>query len=286
MTILRKLTLGTLLFTAISANAASVWKVSKGDSALYIGGTIHILRQENFPLPAEYETAYAKADELYFETDIAATKLPSFQQKMMSKIVLTDGTTLESYLTPETFSALKKHMDSRGLPIANFQPLKPAAVALTLSVLEYQANGFLQEGVDAFYASKATADNKPQKWLESVDEQLNFIANMGEGDEENLIKYTLEDLGNMSSQLEQLLTVWKSGDMKTLNTLMIKEMQIKAPDLYNDLLKERNNNWMPKIVQMFDDNDTEFVLVGAAHLAGEDSVLNKLKEQGFSVEQL
>ena len=286
MRLLNKLTVTALLLTSISANASSVWKVTKDNNTVYIGGTIHILKQENFPLPAEYDKAYSQADELYFETDIEATKSAAFQQKMMSKIILTDGSTLESYLKPETFNALKTHIQARGLPIENFQPLKPSAVALMLSVMEYQANGFLQEGVDAFYANKATKDGKAQGWLESVDEQLDFIANMGQGDEDNLIKYTLEELGNMSSLLDQLLAVWKSGDMVKMNDLVIENMQDSSSELYDDLLKDRNNNWMPKIIEMFEDKDTEFVLVGLAHLAGKDSVLQQLKARGYKIEQL
>ncbi|TDF38562.1 TraB/GumN family protein [Alteromonadaceae bacterium M269] len=286
MRLLNKLTVAALLLTSISASASSVWKVTKDNNTVYIGGTIHILKQENFPLPAEYDQAYSQADELYFETDIEATKSAAFQQKMMSKIILTDGSTLESYLKPETFNALKTHIQARGLPIENFQPLKPSAVALMLSVMEYQANGFLQEGVDAFYANKATKDGKAQGWLESVDEQLDFIANMGQGDEDNLIKYTLEELGNMSSLLDQLLAVWKSGDMVKMNDLVIENMQDSSSELYDDLLKDRNNNWMPKIIEMFEDKDTEFVLVGLAHLAGKDSVLQQLKARGYKIEQL
>jgi hypothetical protein len=37
---------------------------------------------------------------------------------------------------------------------------------------------------------------------------------------------------------------------------------------------------------MLNDKEVEFILVGAMHLAGPDSVLNKLTEQGYKVEKL
>jgi hypothetical protein len=37
---------------------------------------------------------------------------------------------------------------------------------------------------------------------------------------------------------------------------------------------------------MFGDNDREFVLVGAGHLVGDDSVIALLKAKGYKVEQM
>jgi uncharacterized protein YbaP (TraB family) len=286
MNTILKLTAVISLVAAWSVNAASVWKVSNDKNTLYIGGTIHLLKEESFPLPTEYDKAYALSDKLIFETDIEATQSPEFQQKVMGHLILTDGSTLESHLTTETFQALKKHLQSKGIPIENFQPLKPAAVALTISGLEFQANGFLQQGVDQYYSSKAKSDSKAQGWLESIDEQIGFITSLGQGESDKMISYTLEDLESLPQQLNALLQVWEEGNLDKMEALMITDMQEQAPQMYKDLLVNRNNNWLPKITQMLNNPQTEFVLIGAAHLAGEDSVLNKLKAKGYKIEKL
>ena len=286
MNTILKLTAVISLVAAWSVNAASVWKVSNDKNTLYIGGTIHLLKEESFPLPTEYDKAYALSDKLIFETDIEATQSPEFQQKVMGHLILTDGSTLESHLTTETFQALKAHLQSKGIPIENFQPLKPAAVALTISVLEFQANGFLQQGVDQYYSSKAKSDSKAQGWLESIDEQIGFITSLGQGESDKMISYTLEDLESLPQQLNALLQVWEEGNLDKMEALMVTDMQEQAPQMYKDLLVNRNNNWLPKITQMLNNPQTEFVLIGAAHLAGEDSVLNKLKAKGYKIEKL
>ncbi|MFQ3190047.1 MAG: hypothetical protein ACI936_001177 [Paraglaciecola sp.] len=56
--------------------------------------------------------------------------------------------------------------------------------------------------------------------------------------------------------------------------------------MYQDLLVTRNINWLPKIVNMLSDQPIEFVLVGALHLAGPDSVLAKLKAKGYKIKKL
>jgi len=51
---------------------ASVWSVRSGDNVIYLGGTVHLLRPGDYPLPDEFEEAYQASSELYCETDIAA----------------------------------------------------------------------------------------------------------------------------------------------------------------------------------------------------------------------
>ncbi|MFT7259602.1 MAG: hypothetical protein ACI9MS_001464, partial [Glaciecola sp.] len=52
------------------------------------------------------------------------------------------------------------------------------------------------------------------------------------------------------------------------------------------LIIQRNNNWMPKIMAMLKDKPTELVLVGAAHLAGKDSLFAKLEAKGYKIEKV
>jgi len=275
-----------LVVVSISAQAASVWKVTDGENTVYFGGTIHILKTENLPLPSEYDKAYAASDVLVFETDIQGMQAPEFQQQMLSKVLLTDGSTLQTRLTEETYAALKAFLDKKGIAIANFHPLKPSFVAITVSMLEFQANGFDQAGVDVIYAAKATADNKPIEWLESVDEQLDFIVNLGGDDDNALMQFTLDEIDNLPALIDDMLGSWLSGDLSRLNETMVVEMEKDAPKMYEDLLVTRNNNWMPKILAMLKDEPTEFVLVGAAHLAGKDSIFAKLEAKGYKIEKV
>ena len=286
MTIFKKIVIAALLTASVSAHAASVWKVTNGENTVYFGGTVHILKAENFPLPAEYDKAYAASDKLVFESDIEGMQTPAFQQKMMSKVVLTDGTTLQTRLDKDTYAALKTYLDLKGLPIVNFYSLKPSMVALTITMFEYRANGLDQDGVDETFATKAKADKKPVEWFESVDDQLAFIANLGGDDDNAIINYTLDELENLPVLIDDMLASWKEGDLTKLNKTIIEEMAASSPQMYNDLIVKRNNNWMPKIIDMLDDKPTEFVLVGAAHLAGKDSVFAKLEAKGYRIEKV
>jgi uncharacterized protein YbaP (TraB family) len=278
--------LSTSIVAPFSALAASVWKVTDGGSSVYFGGTIHILKAENFPLPPQFYKAYVAADKLVFETDIESAQTPDFQQKMRSQMILKDGTTLQTRLNDKTYSALKKHMDLKGIPITNFHPLKPSMVAITITMMEYQANGFDQDGVDQIFAGKAKEDGKQIEWFESIQEQLDFIVNIGGDDDNAMINYTLGEIQTLPASIDDMLSSWRDGDLDKLNKKVVEPMRESSPEIYASLIIQRNQNWMPKIMAMLKDKPTEFVLVGAAHLAGKDSIFAKLEAKGYKIEKV
>jgi uncharacterized protein YbaP (TraB family) len=49
------------------------------------------------------------------------------------------------------------------------------------------------------------------------------------------------------------------------------------------MLVDRNKKWMPTILEYFKTAAVEYVLVGAAHLVGEDGLLQQLEQRGCIV---
>ena len=175
---------------------------------------------------------------------------------------------------------LAAELQQRGVPVP-----APGLLVSTLSVLEMQKLGFTPQGVDAFYNTRALNDSKELGQLESIDEQIGFLANMGEGNESEFVLVSLKDL-EKTEMLEEMITAWRSGDDKMLSKLFVEDMKEMSPALYENLLVKRNNNWLPIIEGMFEQEGTEFVLVGAAHLGGEDGLVELLAGKGYEVSRL
>lgn len=274
-----------LMILPFNLHAASVWKVTKGDDVVIIGGTIHFLSQQDYPLPDEYERAYKQADLLVFETDINRMETPEFQQLSMQMMLLKDGKSLADFISSSTLTLLQQHLLERNIPVENFMPFKPGFLPVVLSVIELQMMGISSTGVDGYYATKAKGDGKQQDWFESPEEQMLMLENMGKGDEDNMIAYTLEDLKDMRSIMPKMMSAWRSGDADALTRIGINDMKADYPQVYADLLVTRNAKWIPKVESFFGNNKTEFVLVGALHLVGPDSVLEMLKKDGYAIEK-
>ncbi|WP_057832864.1 TraB/GumN family protein [Colwellia sp. TT2012] len=283
------------LFTAMSLVSltalaeSSVWKVSKGNDHIFIGGTVHILPPSEFPLPAEFSQAYKQSDSIVLETKLPDANDSEFQLKMMQKMAYGNGKTIGDFISAKTQQKLSQHISALGVDLAMFEHFKPGFLVTMLALLEAQQAQLSGEGVDIFYSKKAIADKKSIAYLESADFQLNMIANMGVGDEDRFIKSNLEQMKDFKAMFLALLKAWRVGDEEQLNQLAIEPMLADAKTL-KTLLTDRNKNWLPQLERMFSGNanrsETEFVLVGVAHLAGDKSVLALLKAKGYHVEKL
>jgi len=280
------LLVATLLPVAQASAQSSVWVATSGEEKVYLGGTVHLLRPTDYPLPAPFETAYAASDKLYFETDIAGLNDVAVQARMLQELTYGDERTLQTILSPEAYNSLAAYAGQAGLPLQMMEKFKPGLLVSMLQVIEFQKLGFTPQGVDAYFNGRAMGDGKPVGELEPIDAQIGFIANMGEGNESEFIMLSLEDMKEISVSMEQMLSAWRRGDNGQLAELFVDDMKEQHPPLYKSLLLDRNNNWMPIIEGMFKEEGTEFVLVGAAHLVGEDGLLSLLEKKGYEISRV
>lgn len=276
-----------LLSLSVVANADSpVWKITKGGQTVYVGGTVHVLGEADFPLPEEFEQAYKQSAILVFEMDMAKTKSPEFQQVMLQHMTYQDGRTYADVLKPDTVTKLNTYMQQQGLPVSQLQVFKPSMLSVTLTLVELQRLGIGGKGVDEHYRNQGTSDKKSFLFLETPEQQIAYLAQMGEGYEDEFVNYTLNDLPNLGPMMAKLKAAWRVGDNKTLYDVTAKDQAENFPQFYQQLITERNTNWIPQIENYFKTNDVEFVLVGAMHLVGEEGVLKLLENKGYKIKQL
>ena len=286
---MRKTLFITLLSCIIFTNSfaqTSVWKVTnKKGNTIYIGGTVHLLSPKDYPLPKEFNIAYNDSELLAIEADIDQLENPAIAQKMMGKIMYQDERTLSTVLNKPVYEMLKKECAKFNLPLANLDKLKPSMVIVTLTGMKMKTSGITSEGVDKHFLDKAKKDKKGVLFLESVDSQLNLLATMGDGNENNFVKKSLNELSETETLMDGLISDWRKGEKKVMGK-QIKEMKRDYPKLHKDLLVNRNNNWMPVIDNYLSTKKTELVLMGALHLHGKDGILNLLKKKGYKLKQL
>ena len=92
---MRKYLFILFIFPAVCFSETSLWEISKNGNELYLGGTIHVLKKEDYPLPVEFSKAFKKSDKLVFETNIEKTKTPEFSQKMTRMLTFPAGKSLK-----------------------------------------------------------------------------------------------------------------------------------------------------------------------------------------------
>ena len=268
------------------SSSTSVWKVSKGGDTVYIGGTVHILPISEFPLPTAFTDVYQNSDTIVLEADLPEPTDLAAQQKIIAAMSYGNGKTLKDEISNETYSALNQYLGAFGTSADQIAGFKPGLIATMLVTMEAQRNQLAGEGVDAYFTQLAKRDSKPREFLESLEFQVNMLAQMGEGEEDRFIAETLATLPELKEMLQSTIKAWRVGDTNKLNELIIDTFKRESPASFDEVFIKRNQNWVPKIEAMFGDDDKEFVLVGTGHLVGQSNVLALLKEKGYLVEQL
>lgn len=275
------------LFLSLSASAeTSLWKVTKAEEEIYLAGTIHVLAPSDLPFPQAFDKAYSASEIVVLETDMSEMLNPNFQARLMAHFSYNDGRLLTQMISPELYSELQQYLHERGLIPHIFIGMKPAGVMLTMLGIEFQRLGISEDGADTVYYQRAITDGKTTLGLESIEDHIGFIAELGEGNEERYLRQTLEDMKETESMMREMVLYWKTGDAAGLEKIVVTQMKTDYPKVYQSLLVERNKRWLPQIKTMLTTPEVEFVLVGAAHLIGPDGILKELKQQGYSVEQM
>lgn len=274
-----------LLKVFITFSQSSVWEIEKEGAKIYIGGTVHILREQDFPLPEQFLTAYNHSEILVTELDLKEMYSPTNIGKLQKGIMYDDERTLKTVLSKDVYSELDLACKQFGMNLLMMDKFKPSMVILTLTYQAMHKIGVKSEGVDIYFANNAVADNKSSLFLETFDEQLSFIENMGNGNEDEFVRYSIRDLEEQLASFDDLIEEWRVGNSELMLT-QLDTYEKDYPEIYKTLLVERNNNWIPQIEGFFETKEVEFVLFGALHLYGPDGILQQMRQKGYKVEQL
>ncbi|MGV9005535.1 MAG: TraB/GumN family protein [Brevundimonas sp.] len=263
----------------------ALWVVRDADSTIYLFGTIHVLRADTAWGSPTVDAAFDSASKLILEVtnpDDQAAAMPLIQQYGISP-----QTPLSTLLTPEELAQLDTVARSMGLTAAQLDPMRPWLVALTLGVAPLVKAGYdPQSGVELILRPRALAAGKAFSGLETIDEQLRILAQLPEADQLAFLRSTLEEYQDPAGELDTLVAAWAAGDVDTINEIMVKEMRDEDQVIYDAMLTNRNINWAGQIQTLLDGSGTVFIAVGAAHLAGADSVQAQLAQRGITAERV
>jgi uncharacterized protein YbaP (TraB family) len=223
---------------------------------------------------------------LVFEIDLKEMTSPDAQQTILAKGMLPPGESLEQKINRETYELARAKTEEMGLDMATFSQFKPWFFIMTVSMFKINKLGFsVQNGIDSLLYSKAMQSGKKVVGLETFDQQLDMLNTMSRVNQDELVRQALKDLDVLEQELDTILDAWSTGDMDRLEDTILKSFK-EFPNIHEALILERNKKWMKSIESFLGEEENYMVVVGAAHLAGKEGLVELLKKKGCSVEQL
>ena len=267
-----------LAFAQSEVENALLWKVSKGDQEAYLYGTIHI--SCNAELSPDVEKALKESDELILEIDMSD---PSLQMRMMQKMMLPDGKDASDFLTDKELESLEEYVNENVKMIPDFamvSNMKPIFLSslITQSLLSCQN----QTGYDQLLLQKAQQQNTPISGLETIDEQISALDGIPHQEVyDEIIASIEEDQQEDIKMLDKMMQYYNNANLKALKKLF-DESDSFLNDFTDIALDKRNKNWIPVIKEKMKGQKV-FIAFGAAHLIGENGVVELLKDEGYKV---
>jgi len=263
-----------------------LWKISSRNNAVYMLGSVHLLKKDDYPLDRSIENVFENSAQLFFEINLDTIDEQKLQQLTITKGTYGGGQTLKDGLSNQTYEFTKHRLADLGLNIEQFAKFKPWLLAVTLDALVLKKLGFdPSQGVDTYFYNKAKKNGKKVDGFETAEYQLSLLGDMPAALQETLLLQTMKELDTVQQEMTAIIETWKSGDVDALDTILLTSFK-DYPGVYKMLVADRNKNWLPKIESLIGQKDTVLIIVGAAHLVGKDGIVALLKQKGYQVEQL
>lgn len=259
----------------------ALWVVKDADTTLYLFGTIHLL-------PKNADWHYDALDHALAQSDALVVEITDDNPANMTALVLRLGIDaahpLSSLLSSGDFHRLELAARKAGLPgTTALNVMRPWLATLTLTLAPLTKAGLdPARGVDRQLRAMMTKAGKPVRALETAEQQIHFLADMPTAMQLDMLRQTVREADHASIELQALLDAWQAGDDAGIARLENDLMKRETPALYQRLLVQRNAAWAGRIKAMLDTPGTVFIAVGAAHLAGPDSVQAQLQKLGIS----
>ena len=275
-----------------------LWKVCDSNSCVYLFGSLHFADSSFYPLDSIIENAFEGSEELAVEIDVSDDSILQQIAQMGEQYgYFHDGRTLDSILPGGVAASLDSLCLAWHLPLGSFSRYKPLAAGMTVTAVGLMRLGYdAKLGIDVHFLERVRNTGKKIVSLETVEDQVSALTGAGGSDSLGIfyLKTILRETPSLDSGTRGMIRAWKTGD----DSLFCVNMNLDTAQLSpaDSLLKKeinehiyysRNRKMAEKITAFLAEDRNIFVVVGAAHLAGNhDNILDILRRKGFSVEKL
>ena len=276
------------------------WRATRGDAIVDVFGTFHVYDARMEDTAERIAPFIEAADAVFLEA--TKTELSALQSEVGTRPELIfigpDEQTLPERLEEAEWQALSDALSERGLMPFLASKFQPWYVIVLLGIppcaMETLISG--TQGLDGLIEARAQAAGVPTYAIEPYDTLFGIFDTLTKDDQMDLLRATIA----MGSQAEDMFAtmsdayfaeehrrLWEFSRIAAMKTPGMSPEKIASDfALMEDmLLIRRNRAWMEVILPAATEGSRVVVAVGAAHLSGEEGVLNLLASEGFTLER-
>ncbi len=273
------------LFASPALAAPPLWRISDGDSQIWLFGSIHAFdTRVSWRTPA-FNKALRAADLVYFETPLAPDDQATMRAVIARYGLAPKGRTLQSYLSRNQKIHLAAVLATLGIEPGSVEHLRPWLAAETLGGIVADVAGLrTRPGVEDSIAKDIPA--KKQRGFEDYEEHIRVMADLSTRQQVDMLMTAIGyDTGDSTPAID-VVAPWKAGDLDRLYADVTVGIGKPGSEMYDALITKRNKRWVPQILKLLKTDKDAMVIVGIAHYLGPNGLISLLQKRGIDVERI
>lgn len=275
----------------------ALYKVTDNEGhVIWLFGSIHVGRENFYPLPSYVMDAFNSSDAAAFEFDLVAAENDySAQIDMAMALMYKDGSTIKDHVSEEVYQAAVEILKENNMYSSVLDMYMPIMWSSSIDMFLTEKSGLDSNlGIDRHLLNLSKENGKEILEVESMEYQTDMMANFSGGLQELLLEGSVGSYKNYVesvSELYALVEAWESGDEGKITAILYEEAEFESEEekaLYeeysNALIVERNKNMTVYAENALKSGKEVFICVGAAHIVGDGAIAENLRELGYTVE--
>ena len=240
-----------------------------GRTNLRLAGALHQVPADCPDLPGWVEQAYRWAEDIMLEHELNSADF---------LFAANGGSSLKEKLSPALWAQL--HEVWRG------SPLDRQTLWFVLIALSMMSPLRTVEGVEPKLVKWAARDKRQFKYLEAISDFVWQANAVPDYKYVRALEMLLANFQNLPFVIREMHSEWLVGRIHALEKLLPRTLLGQDETIRKVVLGDRNDAWMPKILEACSCDKPTLIVVGAMHLVGEKGLIRQLERQGAELTPL
>ncbi|MBQ4561186.1 MAG: TraB/GumN family protein [Clostridia bacterium] len=272
-----------------------LYKITDTDGdVIWLFGSIHVGREDFYPLPDYVTDAFDSSEGLAVELNIVEFEKNMKEQiNALAPLVFADGTTISDHITEESYENAVEILDENGVYLTLYDRYRPVMWSnLIDNIIISRSDAEVDLGIDRHLIEMAGNADKEILDIESAKAQYSMLASFSPELQQLMLDSSIEAYysDTAEQELEELVDLWAMGDAEGLCEYLDEsdEFDEGMEELYTEyetaMVLERNLLMTEFAANALEEGEELFICVGAAHVVGDDGIAALLEKQGCTVE--
>lgn len=260
------------LFWEVSGNGLTKYS--------YLYGTMHTQDDRAFQFKNGVMDAFNQAEIYAMELNVDSVD----QEALLSKLIMDSIYSLKTLLTANEYKVVSDFFrDSLGQPLFMFEKMQPLFTAQMVALRDLEAQQ--TDALDIYFFKEAKKQKKQTIGLEKTMEQIDaFSAIPYEMQAKSLVDAVIDYGKEGELDMDTMIKYYVEGNLDKLLEMTTKdEGDEEMAKIFNDIFLVKRNYNMADRAEPYIKKGSTFIAIGAAHLPGEEGVINLLRKKGYKV---